>query len=436
MFARVPTVRVSQATRSPVILQGFRKSFATKPASAKLNTKWNVNTNVIQNHLTLQTISLKYYSTQNTTTQQIQQASSNPTSAPFDPASVQPKGASTLKEVIQEQPALLTETTPKISSEPNLEALIQNLEKNITPIADSATASAAGGYGFFSPVGWAMDFVNTIHQVTGLPWWLTIAASTLTLRALLLPVMIEQTKHIARVNRIAPVIADLQKKAQTAAAAGKHMVARQYQMELMSTYRKNNANPLKNIGWAMLQIPPTICLFFAMREMAMTFESFHTGGISFFTDLAVSDPYKRLNILSAATFVVGFELNAKDMPTTWLKNAMRIGFSVMAVGIVLWTQYFPQCVHLYWLVNSVTTILLQYALRRNKTIRNFFGIPELLPNAPIPGLEQFAKKQAEPPKQLFLSNKPKSTPGTSPMTRKKEAPQAETTAAAPEEEKK
>ena len=127
----VPTVRVSQTTRNPVIPQGLRRTTFPKALSTKFNTKWvwllwyfkskivqNASTNIIHNQLTFQAISQKYYSTANDTTTKttLQQTSQNPTPPPFDPASVQPKSSTTMKEVIQDQPALLSETVPKISS--------------------------------------------------------------------------------------------------------------------------------------------------------------------------------------------------------------------------------------------------------------------------------------------------------------------------------
>ncbi|KAK9115246.1 hypothetical protein Syun_022043 [Stephania yunnanensis] len=62
-----------------------------------------------------------------------------------------------------------------------------------------------GGGEWYDPaVQMVVDLLDWYHGLTGLPWWITIASSTLALRVVLLPVLILQLKKLKRIAELFP----------------------------------------------------------------------------------------------------------------------------------------------------------------------------------------------------------------------------------------
>ena len=100
--------------------------------------------------------------------------------------------------------------------------IASGLEEGGSPIAASAStastteATLAAGEGptflenFFGDclsypnVVWAQEVVALVHETSGLPWWLSIAATTWTVRGLLFPLAVYQQKIAGHLQAAAP----------------------------------------------------------------------------------------------------------------------------------------------------------------------------------------------------------------------------------------
>ena len=110
-----------------------------------------------------------------------------------------------------------------------------------------------------TPVGFVL---NAIHEgltalgldpASGLAWGLSIVLLTITVRLLLFPLFVKQIKSQRRMQEIAPMIKELQKK---------HKGDREtLNKELMQLYKDNNANPISGCLPLLLQLPVFFALF-------------------------------------------------------------------------------------------------------------------------------------------------------------------------------
>ncbi|HWH28119.1 MAG TPA: membrane protein insertase YidC [Mycobacteriales bacterium] len=114
-----------------------------------------------------------------------------------------------------------------------------------------------------TPVG---IVIRTIHAglstvldpASGLAWGLSIVLLTVTVRLVLFPLFVKQIKSQRRMQEIAPMVKELQKK---------HKGDREtLNTELMKLYRENNANPISGCLPLLLQLPVFFALFHVIRH--------------------------------------------------------------------------------------------------------------------------------------------------------------------------
>ena len=79
--------------------------------------------------------------------------------------------------------------------------------------------------------------------------------------------------------------------------------------ELFALYKKNGCNPYKMALTPLMQLPVFISFFMALRQMAaVPVESMKTGGLYWFTDLTVPDPYYILPFMGCGAFIAIIEV--------------------------------------------------------------------------------------------------------------------------------
>jgi YidC/Oxa1 family membrane protein insertase len=184
-----------------------------------------------------------------------------------------------------------------------------------------------------TPVG---IILRTIHDglstfldpASGLAWGLSIVLLTILVRLVLFPLFVKQIKSQRRMQELAPLIKELQKK---------HKGDREtLNTEMMKLYKENNANPIAGCLPLLLQLPVFFALFHVIRHFGsdreprygLTSQQLEEGGLAQVFGAPISANFRS----SAAELA---ELGAGS-PTT-----VRIVAAIMVVlmgATTFWTQ--------------------------------------------------------------------------------------------------
>jgi YidC/Oxa1 family membrane protein insertase len=114
-----------------------------------------------------------------------------------------------------------------------------------------------------TPVGVVLRTIHALYAsfldpASGLAWGLSIITLTVVVRLVLFPLFVKQIKSQRRMQQIAPMVKDLQKK---------HKGDREtLNKELMALYKENNANPISGCLPLLLQLPVFFALFHVIRH--------------------------------------------------------------------------------------------------------------------------------------------------------------------------
>ena len=254
----------------------------------------------------------------------------------------------------------------------------------------------AGGWFFSKPMAAVEWLLTSVHDVSGLPWWATIALTTVSVRACLLPVQIYQSKSIARMALIRPQIDEHSAAMREASQKGtpKGMEdAEKARMALSKLFEKHNVKPWMSIVGAIVQLPLWITFFFTMRHMSRVDAGIgmDTGGMLWFQDLTQSDPYYLLPLGMGASFFTMASLgDAGQPPGAKLdpKQAqMKVAMKMMAFIMVPATSGFQSGIFVYWITTNLSSIT-QTLILRQPVVRSLAGMPAL------PNVSAAAAKQA------------------------------------------
>ena len=199
----------------------------------------------------------------------------------------------------------------------NLDAL---QEADATPAVDIASegAEVANSIGEvvltgYSPVNVVQYFLEVMHVGTGLPWWATIAATTVIVRLALTPIVIRLQANAVKINNLRPEIEPLMKRMQEYKQTGEKMLASNASAKMMNLYHKNDCNPLKMMFMPFLQIPIFITFFITLRRMTgLPVAGMSTEGMLWFQNLTVADPYYALPILASLSFMTVMQVSYND----------------------------------------------------------------------------------------------------------------------------
>lgn len=236
---------------------------------------------------------------------------------------------------------------------------------------DVVTAEAASSFSdtLLQP---ALALLNTVHDVTGLPWWLAIGTATLAIRTLLLPVTLMTMRNSARMGALKDEIAERREAVMVAVRAGDRPAAADRQKDMQQFMRNAGVTPLKVLAGPLVQFPIFISFFVGLRRLSQADPTFATGGVAWFVDLAVRDPIFVLPVLCGFSLVTMTELGG-DSGSTQLSPQMKMGMRAIAVLSVPMTYWFPSAVFCYWIPNNLFSIGLGAALRTKPT-RKLLGL--------------------------------------------------------------
>jgi len=196
-------------------------------------------------------------------------------------------------------------------------------------------------FGFFGGLGkLILRALEKLHQLTGNYGW-AIVLLTIILQILLLPLTIKSVKAGQAMKILQPKIKRLQEMYKGD--------PKRLNVEMMNLYKNSGTNPFGGCLPILLQLPIFWALFTALRN---AYELRGEPFIGWINDLSVHDPYYALPI------IMGAGMYLQQRMTGAISDPMqRQMMYIMPIVFVFMFASFPSGLVLYWLINSVATII-------------------------------------------------------------------------------
>ncbi|XP_071531999.1 mitochondrial inner membrane protein OXA1L isoform X2 [Panulirus ornatus] len=183
------------------------------------------------------------------------------------------------------------------------------------------------GLGGWSPAGIIQNCLEYLHVTVDLPWWGAICVATVVIRTLIFPLVLMSQRNAAKMNNYLPQLQILQMKMTEARNCGDQMNASRYGQEMVMFMKEKDISPLRNMIVPLAQAPIFISMFIGLRGLAnLPVESFRDGGLFWFTDLTVCDPYYLLPVITSLTMYATIEAVLCYWVSTNLYSLVQVGF--------------------------------------------------------------------------------------------------------------
>jgi len=238
------------------------------------------------------------------------------------------------------------------------------------------------------PSGRIQYLLENLHLGLGLEWYQAIAIATLIMRMLMLPLVVIAQRNMANMNNNSPAMAAIQEKMTDARRRGDVYESAQLGQELQIFMSKKGINPLKNAVPIFVQVPVFMSFFFALRGMAYCpVESMSTGGLFWFENMTMTDPFYLLPFLTSATMYLQLRLGAEGARLDQMGPKMKIAMTVMPFIIFPLTMNFPSAVTFYWFSTNIISVCQSQTLRI-PALRQALKIPVMIKhdiNKALPG---------------------------------------------------
>ncbi|KAI0211068.1 Mitochondrial inner membrane protein OXA1L [Lamellibrachia satsuma] len=248
----------------------------------------------------------------------------------------------------------------------------------LNALGEPTLQSLGLGLTHWTPPGLVQTALEYMHVSMGVPWWAAIVAGTITLRLCVFPLVILAQRNAASMHNHMPTVQKLQERFTKSRMSGNPMDAARAGQELMDYMKRNNVNPLKNVLVPMAQLPIFISVFMGIRQMTtLPLQSMTTGGILWFTDLTICDPFYALPIMTMATFLLTLELGVDGIRADSMSHVMRYVMRAMPFVMLPFIMNFPTAMLCYWFTSNVFS-LTQVLMLKIPGAKDYFNIPRLV----------------------------------------------------------
>jgi len=252
----------------------------------------------------------------------------------------------------------------------------------ITSSPDSGTMEVVGEMTVKALGSWPSDYalwtINAIHTGLDIPFWMAIAGTTFAIRTALLPISILTMKHAARMQKAKPEIDVLQNRMKQDQSDDPNKLA-MYQSQMAAVLEKHKVKPFLIFLFPLCQLPIFTSMFFGLQRLGTHYPDATNGGMLWFTDLTVADPYYILPIATSSIFFLMVEYGSDGMSATQGNAGTAVNFRnvmrVMAIAMIPLTAHFPTSVFTYWFTANCFSVAQTQLLNKNDTIRKLLDLP-------------------------------------------------------------
>lgn len=251
----------------------------------------------------------------------------------------------------------------------------------------TSTIEAVGDMVFdptwYNPGDQALVFLNWIHtDMLGgqYPYVYSIIGTTLFARAFLFPFFVYAQRNTSRMAHATPEMKQIQEKIDHLKKRG-NVDPEIIQMEgqkIANLLARYDCNPLKSLVAPLVSMPIFMSMFFGLRKAPEFFSDTYLidGGVFWFMDLSVPDPYYVLPVMSSLTLLAMLEFGQNSMTLTQTETERKRwlyifrGLSVIMIPLTAW---FPSAVLTYWVTNN-TASASQTLMFQSPSVRKALGI--------------------------------------------------------------
>ncbi|MBQ3834818.1 MAG: membrane protein insertase YidC [Elusimicrobia bacterium] len=216
-------------------------------------------------------------------------------------------------------------------------------------------------FGFFGFLGRiAMSVLFAIYGLTNNYGW-AIIIMTILIQILVLPLTLKTFKSTAAMKKIQPIIKDLQTKYKND--------PKRLQVEMMNLYRTQKVNPFGGCLPLFLQLPIFWALFTTLRN---AYELRYAPWVLWVKDLSASDSLFYMGSISfnLLPLIMGLGMFLQQKMTTATSDpTQRKMMYIMPLIFTLMFWGFPSGLVLYWLTNSVVSMIVQFFVLRKEENR-------------------------------------------------------------------
>lgn len=210
--------------------------------------------------------------------------------------------------------------------------------------------------------------LQTFHD-WGAPWWLAIVMLTVVVRSILFPLTVKQVRSMRKMQELKPHLDEIRKKHKDD--------PKMQQAETLKLYGERSVNPLGGCLPLLVQMPVFITLYYTIKSFEHL-ESFRTGGLLWFPDLTVPDPYFILPVLYVLTMMASQEITIRN---TAPEQRQLMRFLPLVFGGFLAFSGFPAGLFVYWVASNCITFVQNYTIYH---IAPHPAPPEAKPENPAP----------------------------------------------------
>ncbi|KDQ08911.1 hypothetical protein BOTBODRAFT_37444 [Botryobasidium botryosum FD-172 SS1] len=322
-------------------------------------------------------------SVQSTISEPVVSASSSSAAIPESPTAAPPTA---------DPLATITDATAPLP--PSIDTLPTSLTDVVsvlsTPTGDALGDMAAAGLARWTPPGLVQMLLEQLHVTFSLSWAGAILAAVLLTRAAVLPVLFKVQVNNGRLAKINPELQLHMANAREAKEKGDQVAMTTAVLKAQTLLRENDANPARSMLGPLVQFPLALGFFFGIRGMcALPLESLKTGGLAWFTDLTIPDPYYVLPVLSAGAMLTMMRAVSAETVQTENSAHMLNFFRVITLVSIPVIANLPSGLLVYFCCNGLV-LLVQSQLTRLPAVRSYIGLQ------PLPTAEQVLKTQNDP----------------------------------------
>jgi YidC/Oxa1 family membrane protein insertase len=222
---------------------------------------------------------------------------------------------------------------------PKLQKQLDQVGPKLSLVTDYGTLSVVS-----RPLFWLLD---RVHRLVG-NWGFTIIIVTLLLKMLFYPLSEASGRSMAKMKSLSPRLTALRETYKDD--------REKLNRAMMELYQREKVNPLAGCLPMVIQIPVFLAFYWVLRDSV---EIRQAPFIFWINDLSARDPAFVLPALMAAAMFVQYKLNPQVGDPVQQKVFM---FMPLAMSVTF--AFFPAGLVLYWVTNTVLSILQQWNINR------------------------------------------------------------------------